>query len=136
MVPVMQTIGGIGGNCFQACVASVMELPLEEVPHFFEGSNGGLWTQEQWDRVQDFAVSKLYKVTYIEMPEEPALADRLHATDLHYVAFGPSPAGTFGHCVVWHEGKMVHDPAGRNCGLAGDPWLFVVFEVDQIQGGY
>ena len=22
------------GNCFQACVASILELPLEEVPHF------------------------------------------------------------------------------------------------------
>ncbi len=34
MKPVDQTITGDGGNCFQAALASVLELPLEDVPHF------------------------------------------------------------------------------------------------------
>ena len=25
---------GVGGNCVQASVASILELPLDEVPHF------------------------------------------------------------------------------------------------------
>ena len=46
MIPVFQTIladperadghnaEGIAGNCYQAALASVLELPLEQVPHF------------------------------------------------------------------------------------------------------
>ena len=35
MKPVDQTLFGEGrGNCLPACIASVLELPLEAVPHF------------------------------------------------------------------------------------------------------
>lgn len=35
MIPVAQTmLGPTSGDCFRACVASVLELPIEEVPHF------------------------------------------------------------------------------------------------------
>ena len=32
MRPVVQTRTGRGGNCYQACIASVLEVPIEEVP--------------------------------------------------------------------------------------------------------
>ena len=46
MIPVDQTIfasdepGAARGNCFQAAVASVLNLPLDEVPHFCDGARG------------------------------------------------------------------------------------------------
>lgn len=55
MQPVKQTINGIGGNCFPACIASILELSLDDVPHFFRGSAGGNWTQEQWDHLRSWA---------------------------------------------------------------------------------
>lgn len=41
MRPVMQTVfptddNSLRGNCFAACLASVLELPLEDVPHVME----------------------------------------------------------------------------------------------------
>lgn len=42
MIPVVQSIVGDGrdgrpnGDCFRACVASIFELPLDQVPHFLE----------------------------------------------------------------------------------------------------
>lgn len=42
MIPVVQTIVGDGkdgrpmGDCFRACVASIFELAIDEVPHFTE----------------------------------------------------------------------------------------------------
>ena len=39
MKPVKQTRTGSNGNCFQACVASVLELPLEAVPDFCNGAD-------------------------------------------------------------------------------------------------
>lgn len=35
MTPVDQTITGNGGDCFRAAIASILDLPTEEVPHFF-----------------------------------------------------------------------------------------------------
>lgn len=34
MKPVMQTTFGNYGNCFQACLASVLEIPLDSIPEF------------------------------------------------------------------------------------------------------
>lgn len=44
MKPVMQTIfpeenNPFKGNCFSSCLASVLELPLEKVPHVMEYAN-------------------------------------------------------------------------------------------------
>lgn len=43
MKPVEQTEYGKGkGNCFSACVASILEIGIEDVPHFCE-ENKGTW---------------------------------------------------------------------------------------------
>jgi len=40
MIPIYQTIIDPGkGNCMQAAVASLLELPLEQVPNFIESQN-------------------------------------------------------------------------------------------------
>lgn len=36
MIPVDQTITGDKGNCFAACIASILELPIGSVPNFAE----------------------------------------------------------------------------------------------------
>jgi hypothetical protein len=46
MKPTMQTIlpsdtEPLRGDCFRACVASIFELPIEDVPHFCEHPNWG-----------------------------------------------------------------------------------------------
>jgi len=44
MKTVMQTQFGEGnGNCHQACLASILELELEDVPHFCR-----LWSDQRW----------------------------------------------------------------------------------------
>lgn len=49
MKPVDQTVFTVpGGNCFSACVASMLELPLDEVPYFM-----GTWDEPEgawWHR--------------------------------------------------------------------------------------
>lgn len=38
MKPVDQTTFGFpGGNCFSACIASLLEMPLDDVPYFMHG---------------------------------------------------------------------------------------------------
>lgn len=127
MTPVSQTVCTFpGGNCFQACVASVLDLPLYDVPHFMEGSDGW-WTQERWDAVRSFAASHGYRAFWIDPTAEPELVSLLDGSDLFYIAIGPSRGGDWGHCVVRHRGGDCHDPAEAGF-LAGEPWLYVGFE--------
>ena len=57
MKPVYQTIfGKENGNCLQAVVASVLELPLDEVPHFI--SFGDEWL----DSYREFMLSKGFDI--------------------------------------------------------------------------
>lgn len=58
MIPVMQTVVGDGqdgrpnGDCLRACVASIFELPIEEVPHFVDINppSGWLTALQEWLR--------------------------------------------------------------------------------------
>lgn len=45
MIPVMQTIDKIpSGDCFRACVAAILEMKIDDVPHFCEGGDHeGKW---------------------------------------------------------------------------------------------
>jgi hypothetical protein len=130
MTPVMQTIHTApGGNCFQASVASVLDLPLESVPHFFAASDGGMWTQSEWDAVRCFAEGigvRAFWLDPMEAKDQP-FVEILKSCGLFYVAFGPSTVTPFGHCVVMNNGAYVHDPSGGRF-LGGEPWLFVGFE--------
>lgn len=109
MKPVIQnifvgSIEGVPGNCFQAAVASVLNLPLEGVPHFMLFSN---WFEifEEW-----VAASHGYRVMFETVEEEvPA--------DIFYVLSGKSPRGDFQHSTVGYNGKMVHDPHPSNAGV-------------------
>ncbi|WP_299008475.1 hypothetical protein [uncultured Caulobacter sp.] len=48
MRPVDQTTFGVpGGNCFSACVASLLSLPIDEVPYFM-GADDWFAYFEDW----------------------------------------------------------------------------------------
>jgi hypothetical protein len=128
VTPVYQTIGGYPyGNCLQACIATVLDLPLAEVPHFADGDpTADVW----WSAIREWALPRDINPCWIdpEKPDEAHLVQLLMDMKLPYLAVGPSPGGNYGHCVVMQEGRYVHDPSGRDCYLAGPPWLLVVFE--------
>jgi len=120
-------------NCFQACVASILNLPLEDVPHFQEGvieSSDHSWTQERWDAVVKFGEAYSYNVFWLDpdLQNDISLIDKLHNSELFYLATGKSPLGKFGHCVIYHKNNLVHDPLKNGKGIEGKPWLYIIFE--------
>lgn len=129
MTPVHQTIFRVpGGNCFQACVASIFDLQLEEVPYFLDGAAGdSRWTQEQWDSVRSFARLHGRAALWVDNETEPDAALRLASSDLYYIATGPGPHPDFGHCVVMHKGQNIHDPMPSGSFLSAEPWLYIFF---------
>ncbi len=118
MTPVDQSIlhdpeNGTWGDCMRACVASLLDLPITTVPHFFDG---GCDSQEFDRRVADF----LGRHGLVEFSMPADAARRAHFTrDLYHLMYGYSDRGTF-HAVVALNGLVVHDPHPSKAGIIED----------------
>lgn len=116
MIPVDQTTYGPNdGNCFSACIASILEVPLASVPRVYN-LDGDLL---RWLATQVLSAT-LYDAS-IYMP--PGYA----------IAAGPSLrfAGRMHACVAY-DGRVVHDPHPSRDGL---PFGVVDFVVIHGSGG-
>lgn len=102
---------GVEGDCFRAVIASLLELPISDVPHFAQLSKG---VTDFWELAYDFLDSKGYEYVPSKLP--PAGALEFHAMS------GPSPRGNGSHHgVVGRNGEVAHDPHPSRAGLAGRP---------------
>lgn len=108
MRKVAQTaFGRPDGNCFEACLASILELSLEEVPHFI--GDDWLYRYNQWLRWH----FSLQLITFTPYGME-SLSPHTYA-----IANGPNHHGR-PHSVVIRggaRGAVVHDPNPSSSGL-------------------
>jgi hypothetical protein len=114
MKPVFQTvIDEVKGNCLVACIASILELDIEDVPDFREKD---VWYNQyqNWFRMNSYE----FQVT----SEEPK--------EKYYIAQYPSCVFKGkSHVVVASEGKIVHDP-NPNSKVSGKPdKYYLIYEV-------
>lgn len=112
MKPVDQTRFGVGeGNCFSACVASLLEIDLDDVPFFMGADNWDEALLEWCDGrgvVVDFS-------TEFPAPEGACC-----------IVGGRSPRHSeTGHAVIMRDGALVHDPHPSRTGIDGDPWMWI-----------
>lgn len=130
MNPISQTIFNGGnpppgeecGNCFAACVASILELDLDTVPNFCNtrGKNG-----EWWDRFNAWMREATGLV--------PMMIESLgHIKPGYTIMCGPGPRGHV-HSVVAYNGEMVHDPHPSGDGLLDteDHTVFIALAPDR-----
>lgn len=104
------------GNCFQAAVASIMDLPLDEVPNFIE------YTDDEWfEKFINFVNSKGYEYNWYysgDGEEHPGYA----------IGSGISPRTRkdkrITHAVVCLNGEMVFDVHPDRTGILGGFTLF------------
>jgi len=98
------------GNCTQACVASIFELELDEVPDFVNNHKDWYRALELWT----IANYMLFPIM-MELKDGPP---RLMGQSLygHYLISGQSPRGRRHMCVGKH-GRVVHDPHPDETGL-------------------
>ena len=95
MKPVYQTNFGTDGNCLQACVASVLEVPLTEVPYFTQAG--------QFLQLDRFM--RTYGIGVVALEKDKAVIPY----NAYYLMWGTTPRG-FRHSVVGLNGKVAHDP--------------------------
>jgi len=104
-----QTEFGIKGNCFSACLATVLGLGIGDVPTFAIGDGGGdgikidararkwLWAQG-WD---------MWPMPVKNWPEWKQYSHPDHYT----IVTVPSDLGEgYCHCVIYKGGKLLHNP--------------------------
>jgi hypothetical protein len=107
-------VGVSRGNCQQAAVASLLGLPLNDVPNFIEAAQGF------WPSYHAFLKSK--GLVDIELPKN-------HVPDCYYLAYGPSARGV-SHACVYFEGRLAHDPHPSRGGLLGVREVHLVVPVE------
>lgn len=110
MKPVFQTLPnpeGVG-NCLQACIASILELSLEQVPHFALWYDSPDWHEKMNDWLMQTA--GIYAITVA------ANSMYLEKTYGYALLNGLSERGVM-HSVVMKDGVMVHDPYPNGKGI-------------------
>jgi len=109
---------GIYGDCQRAVIASLLELNIEDVPHFLRDANGH--AVGFWEGLQSFLASKGY--AYLTVPARSGAAFYGSEADIYHEISGPSPRGNgVFHAVVGKNGEVHFDPHPSRAGLAGDP---------------
>lgn len=87
-----------GGNCLQACVATILQEPLDMVPNFY--LFGAVWVK---------ALNLYLSLWALNIERDD---DERRLT----IAVGVSDRGVK-HCVLYVNGTMVHDPHPSRSGL-------------------
>ncbi len=104
MIPVYQTVFSIpGGNCLQAALASVFEVPLGTVPHF-----ANLDSDDWWQQCQEWCI-KTFGVYPVFVPTDT----KLEFIRGYHLMNVKTPSGSE-HAVVGFNGDIVHDPGGMH----------------------
>lgn len=111
---------GTRGDCQRAVIASLMNIPITEVPHFNESGE----PYKFWDSLQQFCHSKGYIFIEMKATDFAAWGSDL---DVYHQISGPSPRFPDAHhAVVGMNGKIIFDPHPDRTELVGDPstWDF------------
>ena len=106
------------GNCMQAAVASILELPLDAVPNFIEEEAGF------WPSFTTFLRSRGF--IYLDLHEHPS------GPDCFYLASGDSPRA-IKHTVIYRNGRLVHDPHPSRAGLLTLDMITLLIPINPAQ---
>jgi hypothetical protein len=115
MIPVNQTTFGTTkespevGNCWSACIASLLEIPVEEVPTFAALDD---WFEE----TRDWLFSRGWEILPIHPSALMALSGGRFEGWL--IATGKSPRGVHNHSILVSMDAF-HDPHPSKDGLDG-----------------
>jgi len=117
VIPIFQTELGRGpafdephGNCLQAAIASLLELPMAQVPHAVLLADDVWWESLQaWSR----------RTIGMDLVAFPACDLTRWTPESYHLITGKSPRGVE-HATVGLRGRVVHDPHPSSREFAGE----------------
>jgi hypothetical protein len=133
MKPVDQTIfGHPNGDCFRACVASILELPIEDVPNWAAEGRGVVHAAMDWIHNRGHACLNIqWEPEYEKHQYLSTGMERVYCI-LGGVSPRSTPESRLYHAVVGHAAgwsfEIDHDPHPSRAGIVGEPinavWIF------------
>ncbi len=126
------------GNCFTACVASLLEVSLDAVRdleqiycdgarEFYARNDEGLGDTSEQLEPWHAALKHYNDVLAERFGVMLAYAETRGMAPAGYaIAGGTSPRSDCGHSVVTYAGRVVHDPHHSRAGLSGPPEMYGV----------
>jgi hypothetical protein len=117
MKSVFQTMRGEKGNCFAACIASILEMPIEAMPVYL-----GLPDQSRWLAVwREFLYPLGFGIAWFpHNPGSACIPPLGYAIAAMHAPLEGDPGNT--HTVVCLDGRIIHDP------LTGEQTLLQQFD--------
>ena len=131
-----QTMFGFGdppGDCWRCCIAAILQMPADQVPHFMQISkrDGGSADADtnRWLTQRGYCLAKIgpgwesFNVIRWSKDPDPALP---------IIECGPtvrSKKSGDDHAVVSLNGKLVYDPHPDNAGLLATLYRYVVIKM-------
>ena len=101
------------GNCFEACLASILEKEVHEIPDIEK--MGDNWIE----------IIKAYVAGFDwKMIVDSYSPFELNGCEDPYIVSGPSPRGDFHHAVIHQKGELIFDPYPGGEGLADGELTF------------
>lgn len=127
MKPVYQDEFGEFGNCMSACLASILDIPLREIPNFTHFKER--WYPEMWKWLGErgYELYYIYQIEKIDWDNFPGCIPGWEKLKIlpYYMHNGKSPRG-YGHATVGWRGKMIHDPHPAGGGVEVEDYGFLV----------
>lgn len=107
------------GNCLTACIASLFDMNIEDVPFFIEEPDYPY-------NVEHFIENNGYKLegTGILSKIKEEYKD-FNGIDGYYIAVGMGNRGVY-HCCIYKDGEMVHDPHPSNDGIQSIEYIYLI----------
>ena len=104
-------------------VASLLELSLDEVPHFVS-----LPLEQWWEAIEGFFAERGLLIVWQPLGAETGGWLPL---GIDVMVTGKSPRGAWNHVVIMRDWNLVHDPHPSGDGLDGDPnGAYYLFPLD------
>lgn len=104
MIPVDQTTFAPAGNCLSACIASILEIPIESIPTFATSLRS-----TQLHQVREWLDTLGYRLIFLPSGFNMNFPG-------YYIAGGPSKRGV-SHAIVMHGPNVIHDPHPSRAGI-------------------
>jgi len=109
------------GDCLRACIASILELGLDDVPHFRWGANEDRpdTVQSMWGHLRLWLRARNIGLLTYDVPCATLLEALKWCRERNgeaYMILGGLGSGGQGHAVVVHQGAVVHEPSPGNDG--------------------
>lgn len=107
---------GVFGDCYRTCIAILLGVDRDCVPHFYATEDG-----QQSDQAREWLMERGYQLTQFAFQTEPSeVLNVMHVVNplTPYMLCGFSATGC-NHCVIALGDEIVCDPSLTDAGIVG-----------------